>query len=514
MRNRILTWLLLHAVVASTAQNVYFNKVYYADTASMGSVAGVIIGNDYLVAGDMNASGNYSAFYIRKLNPTGNEFWNKVIQGGSQYSTMFFGNSMIKFDSAIYMAGVKGQNSTETDIVIMALDLDGNLNETYIYPTPDETEGNTQIVKTTDNGFLLNSWTSAYYASTNTNGPSRFFCLKIDENGNAIWSKKYGYDAVPLYAEQTQDGGFILSGYKYSSATGYDMYAVKTDSLGNLQWQQTYGTDLDDGGCWVKQMENGNYMIIGIINDGNDLKSKLYYAHIDLFGGIIIGSEHLYSKNNYYGIESPFIIYPNNKTIVVTVSFGPPPIWEFAITQFSPEGEILSETPISSGFGGEDYIRDIEPTPDGGYLLVGFNYTSPAKSWVLKVDSLGNSCGIAPCDSIAYPLSTTPARFEPSPQATLYPNPAKGSTTITYSLPPQLPFAVLELYDLQGQKVQYWVLPAGGSSPLNQLPLNPLKGTFTQTIDLSGIAAGVYVWRMAVPGGYERYEASGKLVVE
>jgi len=61
---------------------------------------------------------------------------------------------------------------------------------------------------------------------------------------------------------------------------------------------------------------------------------------------------------------------------------------------------------------------------------------------------------------------------------------------------------VWELYDVQGQKVRYQVLPAG-SSP-SQI----------QTLDLSGLPSGMYVWRLALPGGYGQYEASGKLVVQ
>ncbi|HRK25646.1 MAG TPA: hypothetical protein PK239_00020 [Chitinophagales bacterium] len=40
------------------------------------------------------------------------------------------------------------------------------------------------------------------------------------------------------------------------------------------------------------------------------------------------------------------------------------------------------------------------------------------------------------------------------------------------------------------------------------------QGTFTQTLDLSGLPSGMYVWRLALPGGYEQHEASGKLVLE
>ncbi|QQS30300.1 MAG: T9SS type A sorting domain-containing protein [Sphingobacteriales bacterium] len=120
-----------------------------------------------------------------------------------------------------------------------------------------------------------------------------------------------------------------------------------------------------------------------------------------------------------------------------------------------------------------------------------------------------------------YPIGINPIQtgVRQYVQAQVFPNPVpnNGTAQITYSLPPQLSFGVVELYDLQGQKVRYQVLPAGGSSltpsPQTQSPLNPLKGTFTQILDLSGLPSGMYVWRLAFPGGYERHESTGKILV-
>lgn len=489
------------------AQTTLFNQLYYTDTTSMGSVAGLVTNNGYLIAGDVNAASGYSAFYTRKIDFYGNDLGTVVVQGGTQYSTMIFGNSMIYgWNNDIVLTGVKGSSSFNTDVFVVAINTSNTILWSNTYETSNETEGNAMVLKTTNGSYLIVGWTATYNVNSGTNGPSKIYLLKITSNGIYEWSQKIGINATPLHCEQTQDGGFILSGYRYSNATGYDMYVVKTDSLGNLQWSQTYGTQHNDGGCLVKQTESGDYVLIGVISEESGIKKQLYYTRIDAEGSIIDGIERFHSKNNNYGIEASFILLPNNNIITATISFGPPPIWELAFAIISPEGEIILETPISSGIGGEDYIRDIEPTPDGGYLLVGFNYTSPAKSWVIKVDSLGNTCGIAPCSSTVYPvgIAPTPQGSKPTPAA-IYPNPVPvGSSTaqISYTLPPQLPFGVWELYDVQGQKVRYQVLPAG-SSPSQ-----------TQTLDLSGLPAGMYVWRLALPGGYEQHEASGKLIVQ
>ena len=261
---------------------------------------------------------------------------------------------------------------------------------------------------------------------------------------------------------------------------------------------------MDDGGCTVQSYPLGGYYLLGL-KWGGGVIHQLYGAWLDDVGNVM--SANVLTKNEVYSIGGAPIFSNDGSYKMVTISYGPPPIWEVAFTTFDNSGNIVTEIPISTGLPGEDYIRDLEPTPDGGFIMAGFRYIGyPESSWVVKLGPNGEYCGVAPCvdslfvSNISHPVAG--GQGKPVIQAQMYPNPAQGSTTISYSLPPQLPFGVVELYDLQGQKVQYWILPAGGSPP------------FTQTLDLSGLPSGVYVWRLVLPGGYERFEASGKLVVE
>ncbi|QQS30288.1 MAG: T9SS type A sorting domain-containing protein [Sphingobacteriales bacterium] len=493
------------------AQQVYFNRVFYTDTTSMLSVAVKPVADGYLVVGGFNAPNNYSATYLRKINLYGETEWLEILNGAVQNSAIFFGNSFVVSNDGNYFIGAeRGTTDTLSDFVLMKLDQYGNVYWKKQYGTPTSVETGTQVLVQSDNTCLIVGGKQEYYNNNTTFGPSQFYIVKVDSIGNLLWDSSYGTNAVLLYAEQTQDGGYVLSGYRYSNSTGYDMYVVKTDSFGTMQWQRTYGTNENDGGCYVFQLADSNLILMGLIKSNIPDKNGFYIAKLNATNGAIVGQAKTHLKNNYY-TPHMFNYSPETGIIrVVTTGFYPLPLWEVAITAISTDGDILWETPISSGLSPtEDYIRDIEPTSDGGYVLTGFNYASPASSWVLKTDSLGQSCGAAPCDSVVYTVSTSPPNTPTTSSVTLHPNPARGSTTIYYSLPPQLPFGVVELYDLQGQKVRYQVLPAGSSS----LPLNPLKGTFTQTLDLSGLPSGMYVWRLSFPGGYERYEASGKIIV-
>ena len=169
--------------------------------------------------------------------------------------------------------------------------------------------------------------------------------------------------------------------------------------------------------------------------------------------------------------------------------------------QFTPAGEIEWTRQITIDPNAPVYLKDMEPTPDGGYVLAGYQYSpAPQKSWVLKIDASGNTCEPADCDSTA--LIDTAAPLPPgnvgrSPfTVKLSPNPAGELTYLTHNLPAQYPRAALELYNAKGALVKIERLHTWQ----NNIP-----------ISLKGLPSGVYVYRVRYGGGVA---ASGKLVRE
>lgn len=83
----------------------------------------------------------------------------------------------------------------------------------------------------------------------------------------------------------------------------------------------------------------------------------------------------------------------------------------------------------------------------------------------------------------------------------LYPNPARGAATLRYNLPAEAVVAV-EVYDNLGRRVLRTAEAAVGAGAGRTLAL-----------DTSGLAAGVYVWRLTADTGTETLQQTGRMTV-
>ncbi len=496
--------LLLITQIALTQQSYTFNNTYKPDTAITALVSVECVDNAYWVAGSVVPIGaDHGKIYLQKLSYTGESKSIFLIDTGFAYRTMGLGGSMRKnYNNDLIVVFTKGETEYTRDFVLVKV----NSSNEIVFKTQYVRSSNqnfAQVVPCADGGYCIIGTSQHFYSPTNFES-ARIHVIKTDSNGEVEWEYIYPSNNVaPLYAEQTQDGGFIISGYQYNSLTGYDMYVLKINAQGGIEWEKTYGTPVDDGGCTVQSYPLGGYYLLGL-KWGGGVIHQLYGAWLDDVGNVM--NANALTKNEVYSIGGAPIFSNDGSYKMVTISYGPPPIWEVAFTTFDNSGNIVTEIPISTGLPGEDYIRDLEPTPDGGFIMAGFRYIGyPESSWVVKLGPNGEYCGVAPCvdslfvSNISHPVAG--GQGKPVIQAQMYPNPAQGSTTISLFPTPSVTF--------WGSRVVRFTRTEGAVLDFTGRRFTPT----CNTLDLSGLPSGVYVWRLSLPGGYERYEESGKIIV-
>jgi hypothetical protein len=95
------------------------------------------------------------------------------------------------------------------------------------------------IIQSSDGGYVVAGYTQSFGA-----GGWDFYVVKLDSSGNVIWTKTIGggSDDVARSIIQSSDGGYVVAGWTNSfGAGGWDFYVVKLDANGNVVWTKTIG---------------------------------------------------------------------------------------------------------------------------------------------------------------------------------------------------------------------------------------------------------------------------------
>ena len=195
-------------------------------------------------------------------------------------------------------------------------------------------------------------------------GTNDYWIIKTDSNGVKQWDIRFGgNDDDDLFGiQQTADGGYIVAGHSFSSASGDvtgtnhggpDCWIIKLDASGNITWNKLLGGNNGDVANCIRQTTDGGYIIAG---------QSLSSANGDV------------TATNHGGVD-------------------------YWIVKLNASGTISWNKLL--GGTNDEKATSIQQTADGGYIIAGYSLSSANGDisginhgsndyWVVKLDATGN----------------------------------------------------------------------------------------------------------------------------
>jgi hypothetical protein len=218
----------------------------------------------FIVAGETESFGDLGDpdAFIMKTDENGDSLWFRV-WGGDDIDVVFEAQQTSD-GGYIAVGNTHSFGSLSINGYLIKTDADGNEMWTVTYGNPGQGTVETRSVQqTTDGGYAIVGYTFLF----GTSDYHDVYLIKTDSNGFIQWEQAYGDDYDEQEegesVRQTSDGGYIMTGYRRVSYADWDVWLLKTDALGGLEWSRTYGDDLDEWGCCVRQTTDGGYVVAG-----------------------------------------------------------------------------------------------------------------------------------------------------------------------------------------------------------------------------------------------------------
>ena len=451
-------------------------------------------------------------FWLWKMDERGNQEWQKSF-GGNKVDLLQ--SLSLTIDGGYILAGTSSSDKGfdkkddckgQEDFWIIKLDAKGG-EEWQKTIGGNGAEKLLSVIQTNDGGYILGGTSSSdkaepnekgkvdeYNKSENSRGNLDFWIVKLNSTGKIEWQKTIGgkYNDILKCLIQVKEGGYLLGGYSNSPYSGDktannfgqgDFWIVKITDRGEIEWQKVLGGNKDDNLFSLIQTKDGGLLIGGNSNsDATDTKSKSNKNGTDFWvikmnenGNIEWQEIYDYGKNDVLtsiieNRDGTFLIGGYAASESKSKKKGNPSklddegVNDYIALKINSKGEEIWTKIIGSK--GDEILRKLFETRDGGYLLAG---TSNGKISRDKNTSKGGN------DFWIVKLKDKNKPNQEKVTVEAFPNPAINYTNLVINY--DYTYGTATLYDLNGRMIK--------SEKMN--------GSRTIPIDLSALPQGIYL---------------------
>ena len=226
----------------------------------------IVMGRIKASGGDVSVYYGDNDIWMFRIDSAGNLLWEKTIgneglDNGISITYNSEGNIML-IGAAAHHGGMVECYPDENwgDVWLVELDLQGNILSQHCYGGSDYDFG--VDIEELEYGYLFiaksysnDGDVSGHHGPSGGNdAKSDFWIVEINKFGQILWEYSYGgwNSETPRHISKTADGGIVAIGTTFSNdgdvsgnhsapGTDTDIWAVKLDSVGEIEWQKCYG---------------------------------------------------------------------------------------------------------------------------------------------------------------------------------------------------------------------------------------------------------------------------------
>jgi hypothetical protein len=259
---------------------------------------------------------------------------------------------------------------------------------------------------------------------TNNHGlGSDYWIVKLSDTGSIQWQKCLGGTSADRGSSimQTSDGGYVVVGYSQSNdgdvtghhgnSTYYDYWIVKLTGVGAIQWEKSLGGSNDDEASYIRQTNDGGYIVTGYSRsiDG-DVTGHHGSVGVDDYWVVKLSSSGSLQWQKSLGgsgydrptcieqtTDSGYIIAGRTNSMDGDVTGLHGGNYDYWIVKLNSSGSIQWQKCLGGTSG--DFATSIQQTSNGKYIVAGYSQSTDGNItgnhgsydyWVVKLDTIGS----------------------------------------------------------------------------------------------------------------------------
>ena len=348
----------------------------------------------YIIVGETESYGaGGKDVWLVKIDSNGSEQWNETFGGIENESGWSVQQTT---DGGYIITGYTisyGNDVTDKNLWLIKTDSSGNEDWNRSEGGANDDEGFCVQQNSSTGKYIVTGYTMSF--GDMTGGPNKnLWILQIDSDGNERLQNgthSGGLHEVGHYIQQTNEGGYIITGYITRGANA-DLWVLETNSTvdhDNITGNWTIGGEQEDKGRSVQQTSDGNYIVTGYTDSFGLGLLNLWILKIDSSTGTVIDG-----LNYTYGGDENDAGYSVNQVsdggYIITgytesYGAGKKDIW---LVKTDSNGIELWNKTFGSSKNDTGYLA--QETTDGGYIIAGrSNFSDDKDLWIIKTNATG-----------------------------------------------------------------------------------------------------------------------------